>query len=209
MEEKTELKISKLILKLSELQKKMNEIVSNRFFNTQPLISYTSRKPLINLTFYLQDILLIGALTCSPVLLSGSSGSGKTFIAELISEFLFGKEGYTRKNITPDMNEQDFMDIDFGAIKEGKKLKEAMLADVLFSKPAIIIDEANRAPPIVQNRLMQILENNIDLKSKTIKAGPKLKNGEHYQWDILTLNLGQEYAGTSVIDRALIDRITL
>ena len=72
------------------------------------------------------------------------------------------------------MNEQDFMDIDFGAIKAGKKLKEAMLADDLFSRSCLIIDEANRAPPVIQNRLMQILENNIDLKSKTIKAGPIL-----------------------------------
>ena len=39
-----------------------------------------------------------------------------------------------------------------------------MLADDLFSRSCLIIDEANRAPPVIQNRLMQILENNIDLK---------------------------------------------
>lgn len=163
----------------------------------------------MNIPFLLQDILLIGALTGAPVLLSGSSGSGKTFLAELTVEYIFGKEGYTRKNITPDMNEQDFMDIDFGVIKNGGKLKDAIQPDNLFEKPALIIDEANRAPPIVQNRLLQLLENNVDLKSKTIKAGPKLRNGKHYQWPILTLNIGQEYAGTSVIDRALKDRIVI
>ncbi|MHA1300996.1 MAG: AAA family ATPase, partial [Candidatus Helarchaeota archaeon] len=157
----------------------------------------------------LVDCLLIGAITQSSVLLSGSSGSGKTFLAELILSFLFGTDGYTRKNITPDMNEQDFMDIDFGAIKEGKKLKESMIADDLFKQPSLIIDEANRAPPIIQNRLMQILENNIDLKSKTIHAGIPLENGDFYHWIILTLNYGVEYAGTSTVDRALKDRITL
>ncbi|MHA1758713.1 MAG: AAA family ATPase, partial [Promethearchaeota archaeon] len=206
---KNESKISEILFDLSQIQEEMKHNLSNNYFNNHAVISSTIRKPLLNLVFTLQDILLIGALTCSSVLLSGSSGSGKTLLAELVSTFLFGKEGYTRKNITPDMNEQDFMDIDFGAIKEGKKLKEALLADQLFTRPVIIIDEANRAPPIVQNRLLQILENNIDLKSKKIKAGIKLENGEFYQWDILTLNLGQEYAGTSTVDRALRDRITI
>jgi len=198
-----------LIFKLAELQKEMNNYISTRFFNTQPVISLTIHKPLQNLQFLLHDIMLIGAMTCSSVLLSGSSGSGKTFLAELTSRFLYGTDGFSRKNITPDMNEQDFMDIDFGAIKDGKSLKEALLADQLFSKPALIIDEANRAPPIIQNRLMQILENNIDLKSKTIKAGPLLSNGSHYHWNILTLNYGHEYAGTSTVDKALKDRITI
>ncbi|MGV9173687.1 MAG: hypothetical protein ACOC35_14140, partial [Promethearchaeia archaeon] len=105
--------------------------------------------------------------------------------------------------------EQDFIDIDFGAIKEGKKLKEAISADELFSRPCLIIDEANRAPPIIQNRLMQILENNIDLKSKIVHAGVPLHNDSYYHWNILTLNYGTEYAGTSRVDRALKDRIVI
>ncbi len=201
--------IPELVIKLADLQKEMESLISSRYFNSQPVISQTIYKPLMNIPFFLQDILLIGALTCSPVLLSGSSGSGKTLLAELVVEFLFGKDGYARKNITPDMNEQDFMDIDFGVIKEGGTLKEAIKPDSLFTKPAVIIDEANRAPPIVQNRLLQLLENNIDLKSKTIKAGPKLLNNAHYQWNILTLNIGEEYVGTSAIDRALKDRISI
>ena len=56
---------------------------------------------------------------------------------------------------------------------------------------------------------MQILENNIDLKSKTIKAGPILSSGLNYHLNFLTLNFGNEYTGTSAVDRALRDRITL
>ena len=201
--------ISDLILQLSIFQKELDEYVSERYFNSQSIISIKAITPIKKIDFYLSDILLIGAITQSSLLLSGSSGSGKTFLAETVNSFLFGNQGYSRKNITPDMNEQDFMDIDFGAIKEGKKLKEAMLADELFNRSALIIDEANRAPPIIQNRLMQILENNIDLKSKTIRAGKKLENGNYYHWNILTLNLGEEYAGTSTVDRALRDRIAI
>lgn len=202
----------KNIMELSILEQQLESYISRSYFNSQPVISinyFDSRKRVVNLIFKLSDILLIGALTQSSILLSGSSGSGKTLLAELIMEFLFGWQGYARKNITPDMNEQDFIDIDFGAIKEGKKLKEAMIADELFSLPALIIDEANRAPPIIQNRLLQILENNIDLKSKIIHAGIPLENSSYYHWNILTLNYGVEYAGTSTVDRALKDRVTI
>jgi len=203
---------SELIKELAITEKQLENYISQSYFNSQPIISINfidSKKKVTDLVFKLHDILLIGALTQSSILLSGSSGSGKTLLAELLMAFLFGKQGYARKNITPDMNEQDFIDIDFGAIKAGKTLKEAMTADELFARPSLIIDEANRAPPIIQNRLLQILENNIDLKSKIIHAGILLGNNSYYHWNVLTLNYGVEYAGTSAVDRALQDRITL
>jgi dynein-related subfamily AAA family protein len=200
---------SELIINLAGLKKDFKKYVAAQYYNSQSVIDITINNPLMNIEFTIDDILLIAAITQSNILLSGSSGSGKTYLAEIVSRFLFGTNGFTRKNITPDMNEQDFMDIDFGAIKEGKKLKDAMQADDLFKKPCLIIDEANRAPPIIQNRLMQILENNIDLKSKTVKAGIKINGNKYYHWNILTLNYGAEYSGTSVVDRAFKDRITL
>ncbi len=200
--------IKEIIEMLIEMNEKLSEFISERYFNSQPIIQMKVDHE-NTIDFTISDIMLTAAITQSNILLWGSSGSGKTFLAESIAEFLFGKDHYCRKNITPDMNEQDFMDIDFGAIKEGKKLKEAMLADDLFQHPCLIIDEANRAPPIIQNRLMQILENNIDLKSKKIKAGVEYMPGSFYYWNILTLNFGDEYAGTSAVDRALRDRITI
>lgn len=207
--------IVECILDLALIEKQYQNYLSQYYFNSQPVISIVAgisifqKKNFIHLNFNLADILLIGALTQSSLLLSGSSGSGKTLLAELAASYLFGKNGYARKNITPDMNEQDFMDIDFGAIKDGKRLKEAILADDLFEKPVLIIDEANRAPPIIQNRLIQILENSIDLKSKIIHAGIPLDNDYYYHWNLLTLNYGDEYAGTSIVDRALKDRIII
>ncbi|MHA1733878.1 MAG: AAA family ATPase [Promethearchaeota archaeon] len=200
------------IEELGEFWAKFHKDIANFYYNSQPVVELetsANNGTRVPLRFHLTDVLLIGAITQSSILLSGSSGSGKTYLAELISEYIFGPNGYARKNITPDMNEQDFMDIDFGAIKEGKKLKEALQADELFARPVLIIDEANRAPPIIQNRLMQILENNVDLKSKKVQAGPTLPNGQKYHWNLLTLNLGAEYAGTSQVDRALRDRIVL
>lgn len=202
-------KFSDLIFNLAMIQAEIHSSLSTRYFNKQAVIKLANSKPLMNLEFDLVDLFLICAITQSNVLISGSSGSGKTYLAELIATGIFGAKNYTRKNITMDMNEQDFMDIDFGAIKEGKKLKEAMIADNLFSQPCLIIDEANRAPPIIQNRLMQILENNVDLKSKTVKAGILLKENQYYHWNILTLNYGDEYFGTSQVDRALKDRIII
>jgi len=204
-------KLQNVIFELALIDELLQKFIKKRYYNSQAVVSleFNVNKKFLNIRFTLSDILLIGALTQSSTLLSGSSGSGKTYLAELVASFLFGKHGFTRKNITPDMNEQDFMDIDFGAIKEGKKLKEAMIADDLFKNPCLIIDEANRAPPLIQNRLMQILENSIDLKSKMVHAGIPLQNGTYYHWNILTLNYGVEYAGTSTVDRALKDRIIM
>lgn len=194
---------------LAKIVSKTEDYIKKSYFNTRPIISIKNQQPFVDLDFSISDVLLLAGITQSNTLLWGSSGSGKTYLAELIAGFLFGNDGYVRKNITPDMNEQDFMDIDFGAIKEGKSLKQAISADDLFSRSCLIIDEANRAPPIIQNRLLQILENNIDLKSIKVKAGEKLSDNNYYHWNILTLNYGDEYAGTSAIDRALKDRITL
>ena len=204
-------KIARMILNTSIIEYGLHDAIKKRYFNNSKVATVSSnvKGKISDISFTLDDVLLSGAMTQSSILLNGSSGSGKTFLTELVSEYLFGKGNYARKNITPDMNEQDFMDIDFGAIKEGKRLKEALLADKVLACPAFIIDEANRAPPIIQNRLMQILENDIDLKSKKIKAGVELENNDYYQWVLLTLNIGSEYAGTSAIDRALRDRITI
>ncbi|MHA1338833.1 MAG: AAA family ATPase [Promethearchaeota archaeon] len=204
--------LNQLIKEIADIEGKLNNFINERYFNSQTILTYEYtdlENKISRVTFKISDILLLGAITQSSILISGSSGSGKTLLAELIMKFLFGEQGYTRKNITPDMNEQDFMDIDFGAIKEGKKLKESIIGDELFFRPGIIIDEANRAPPIVQNRLLQLLENNIDLKSKKIRAGIKLNSDIYYHWNILTLNYGEEYAGTSRVDRALKDRIVI
>ncbi|MHA1747279.1 MAG: AAA family ATPase [Promethearchaeota archaeon] len=161
-----------MVQELEKISIDLKKYIKVRYFNTQPVIKI---KDIVNcepvtLEFTLPDMLLIAAITHSSILLRGSSGSGKTDLAELIARFLFGEDGFTRKNITPDMNEQDFMDRDFGAIKEGKKFKEALLADKLFMRPALIIDEANRAPPVIQNRLMQILENSTLTSTSRIQS---------------------------------------
>lgn len=79
--------------------------------------------------FDIKDILLLGAITHSDVLLIGRTGSGKTKLANMTMEALFGKEGYYSKTTLPSMSPADFMDIDFPAIRKGdKKLKEAISA---------------------------------------------------------------------------------
>lgn len=201
--------IEKLYNILNLYKSKLGEI----YFNSYPVITTDTRLEgdivgLDRIQHTIDDLLVIGAITASPTLLTGSSGSGKSLLAELLCNILFGTDNWIRKNITPDMNEQDFMDIDFGIIKGGGKLKEAIKGDSLLDKPAIIIDEANRAPPLIQNRLMQILENNIDIKSIKINAGIQIEqeSPKKYFWNVLTINEGKEYSGTSQMDRAYRDR---
>jgi hypothetical protein len=95
------------------------------YVHSTPLVSYKVAGRLVEFDF--RDLLLMGAVTESDVLLTGKTGAGKTSLGHGVMTALFGEGNYFAKTTLPTMNVSEFMDIDFKAILQGEKtLREAV-----------------------------------------------------------------------------------
>lgn len=157
----------------------------------------------------LKDVLILGAITGTDCLLTGKTGSGKTRLANMVMSGLFGKNEYTNKTITPAMLPDDFLDIDFSVMKDGGMLQGAIKPLSIITKAGVVLNEANRAPAIVQNYLIPFLDKEMDIQGKGFYAGKELnKSGERYQYRVITINEGEEYS-VEKMDKALRDRTVI
>lgn len=157
----------------------------------------------------LKDILTIGAIRNAGILNTGKSGAGKTHLAKMAMNAFFGQGHYVNKTVTPGMNEEAFLDIDFGKIKGGSTLKQAISSTPILTEPGVILNEVNRAPGLIQNILIPYLENEFNIKGLDLPVGIKLPNGDRYQFRILTMNEGGKYRGISEMDKAVRDRMVI
>jgi MoxR-like ATPase len=154
----------------------------------------------------LKDFLIIGAMTNSGMLFTGKSGAGKTHLAKMAMTAFFGSDRYCNKTVTPGMTEEAFIDYDFGKMKEGSTLKEAISSTPMLTNPGIILNEVNRAPSLIQNVLIPYLEREFNIKGLDLPVGVEQASKDRYQFRILSVNEGTEYRGTSEIDKAVRDR---
>ncbi len=157
----------------------------------------------------IKDFLVIGAIANADILETGKSGGGKTHLAKMAMNAFFGSAQYVNRTITPGMNEEAFIDIDFGKIKDGATLKEAIGTTPILTYPGVILNEANRAPALIQNILIPYLEYEFNIKGLDFPVGVELPKGQRYQWRILTINEGAEYKGIAETDKAVRDRMVI
>ena len=175
------------------------------YVNNRPAIKYKCRGCPSDIVLLLKEILLLGAITCSDCLLTGKTGSGKTRLAGLVLAGLFGPDGFVNKTITPAMEPSHFLDVDYsGIIKGDKSLKQALEPSPMFNVPAMVLNEANRAPAMVQNYLIPLLDREMEIEGEHFSLGLKIDK-RLYQYRILTINEGDSYAVTAM-DQALRDR---
>lgn len=177
------------------------DISSRGYINSRPVLSIGS------VSFDIKDMLILGAITGTDCLLTGKTGSGKTNLANLVMKGLFADQ-YTNKTITPAMQPDDFLDIDFGVMKQGGLLRNAIKPLSILTKPGVILNEVNRAPGVIQNYLIPFLDKEIDIQGKDFFSGVKLTSGERYQFRIITINEGEQYA-VEAMDRAIRDRTVI
>lgn len=159
----------------------------------------------------LLDILLAGAITESSVLLTGRTDSGKTDLAKIVMTALFGAEaeGWHRLDMDIDFGRDDYMDVDFGVVRDGKKISEGMYAALPFLRlPGLIVDEWNRAPPKIANKMIHFFDKDIKIGGGLrVKVGYQYGDGQssdgrRYFFLVAAINEGEEYEGTFPIDKA-------
>lgn len=163
-----------------------------------------------SVSFDLKDMNVLGGIRNSGILLTGKSGGGKTHLSKMAMNAFFGGDNYCNRTVTPGMNEEAFLDIDFGKIKDGATLKEAIKSTPILNYPGVILNEVNRAPSIIQNILIPYLEFEFNIKGLDFDVGiPINGSGGRYQFRILTINEGGEYKGIASMDKAVRDRMPI
>src|SRR3989338_28266 len=124
------------------------------YYNSRIVLNVRDNVARVQVPYDINDILLMGALTNSDVLLSGKTGSAKSHLSRMAMNGLFGENGFTNLTVTPGLNESDFIDVDVEGVKNGEKsLKEAIETTPLLTRPGAIVNEINRTPEILQNLL--------------------------------------------------------
>ncbi len=159
------------------------------------------------------DILLVAALGQVHVLMTGSSGRGKTDLAKLFCQGLFGKEGFFLQKLNPHLTEELFADVDMKRLRESS-IRQSVAPAPFLSLASTILDECNRTPPALTNVLLGFLDGHIELKcGLKQEVGFAFTNQDgkraRYHLAIGSMNEGREFAGSFELDAALSRRLTL
>ncbi len=204
-----------LIQRIAEVDAALRKYTAD-YFNTRVFFEVTDDKAAVAVPYDINDMLLLGALTNSDILLSGTTGSGKSHLARMAMNAFFGADGFANLTVTPGLTEADFLDIDVGAVKSGKKTpKEAITTTPILTKPGATIHEINRTPEILQNVFISYLERIFSLRGTEFPVGVPIVAGKdgpqdaHYQFRVISINEGADYSGTCGIDRAVRDRVSI
>ncbi len=191
---------------LNELETKLRE-GSADYYHSGTLAKYTADGNEVNID--LRGMLLCSAIVGLPVLLTGSTGGGKTTIARKAAKSFFGD--YAMLQMDSSFNMDKLRDVSFKKIKEGGLLSEAVSPTKLVTSPVAIIDEYNRAPTEITNIIQGYLENgklSFEGGAET-ETGIDDKEGGRYQWKIATANEGSKYHGARKMDKASRNRLAV
>jgi len=155
----------------------------------------------------IKQFMLVCALAGKNLMLSSSTGTGKTTLSRAFGRSIFGENiGFLA--IDPSLDENKFRDILFSKMAQGESLSSAVEANKVVTAPMVVIDEFNRAPAILISKLHGYLSNGVMTfeGGREIAPGMQLNDGTRYQWKVATINEGESYHGTSVMDKAGVDR---
>lgn len=169
-----------------------------------------------SLGFDLKDIIVLAAMCQAPLALRGSTDKGKSALAELGLNALFGPHGrqWWRVEVSRSMALDDLVEIDLKKLSEST-LGEAISATPWLSFPGRLLDEINRAPAKLNNILLHIVDGSgLHVRGNLyIPVGyPYVVHGERkrYSFTIVTANqLSADYDGVFAEDAALLRRIVV
>lgn len=186
---------------------------SSHYIHTKPVVASESClilpgkvKHPFRITYDLKDLFTIGALTESSILMTGGTDLGKTTLALLVMNSLFGKEeeGWHKIDLDRDFGKDVYSKVDFSALTEGKTTEELYTATNFLYLPGLILDEINRLHSKLGNKLLHFFDKNIALPNGLrVKLGAKLDDKKTYQLQIAAINEGDEYEGVFDMDKAM------
>ena len=165
----------------------------------------------------LKDFALIVSVAGENALLISETGNGKTSFVKGFLGSLFGND-YASIQVDYTFSPDSFRDINFGKMKSGSTLADAVEPGRALTAPGLLVDEFNRAPPQLLNLMQNFFENNTVMfeGAREItpgvaiadgnEVGPSDKNARRYQIKFATANVGSEYSGTFKFDKAALDR---
>jgi hypothetical protein len=181
-----------------------------------PLILHRDEtKHTFHFSYGIKDLLLMGAMTQSHVLMTGPSDVGKTMLAKLFMNSLFGEEGvwWHKINVDIEISRDMGVDTDYGVIREGGTSSEAYRISKHLLLPGLILDELNRGHAKQTNVIMHYFDGDINLPNgKRGKIGypyDASDGSKRYQFIVTAINEGDEFTGTFDIDKAMRRRTTI
>jgi MoxR-like ATPase len=170
-------------------------------------------------SFELPDLVLAGLLAGENILLVGSSGTGKTFLAQRALRGLFGDAGFGVLNVTPGLDEDVLFDVDLAVQLKGGRLAESIHPGPLMTGYGLVIDDMYRAHPKLRNVLLALVRAEPAERRLSGKGGAPIPVGRAYpdgsglRWYsvIATANPPRagEYAGNYEADHAETRRFAL
>lgn len=133
--------------------------------------------------FELPDLILAGILAGENILLTGSSGTGKTFLAQRAMRGLFGDAGFGLLNVTPGLDEDVLFDVDLNVQLKGGRLAQSIHAGPLLSGWGLVIDDMYRAHPKLRNVLLAVVRAEPGERRLSGKGGAPVPVGRNWPGD--------------------------
>lgn len=192
--------------------KEVVDAQASQYFHSKPLIEQQTAvvlekqrlKHSITLQYGIKDLLLIGALTHSSVLMTGGTDRGKTTLAKLVMNALFGTGGWHKINVDIEYTKDMMVSTDYDALVSGKTSEQLYAMNPKWLLPGLITDEINRSHAKIINILMHVFDREINLPNgQKARIGYEYEPGKFYQFQIAAINEGEEYSGTFDIDKAM------
>jgi len=135
--------------------------------------------------------------------LVGTTGTGKTTLAKAIGRGLGRNVEVFNAAVMRDRGQWFGSYVADPETRGFKWMEGAFVKAIEKPDTVVVIDEINRADPKVMNTLLPLLD---DQRSVYYSEGDRWIRAEPSVVFIATMNEGDEYAGTDLLDRALADR---
>ncbi len=147
------------------------------------------------------------------ILIIGPTGCGKTELVTHVTERYLGSKdllsifdmGGTYDPISTLLGNNKLVR-DRKADSVISKFEQSRFSLTIQDKGIVLLDELNRAPANTNNLLFPCLDNRRKLFVEMAPADKQVIDVHEECFFIATANIGTEYSGTNVIDRALLDR---